>query len=344
MKLLSSLVLLTIAFATYVTSALATPIESLSGGQTGRIEFQSITPLNIWTYARRNLTDTKNVVVWGDLLMPKNVAGKVPALVLSHGSNGVSPYAYDVWASKMNEAGVAIFIVDSFNPRGLTETAQNQFQLSPAANVADALNALRVLATHPQIDAQRIYHIGFSRGGGAAFYTAWPMYQRPVNTNGAKFAGHIPVYPGNCNIRYRADNDKATAPIFMAAADREYEDWQDSAVCERYAKELAASGQPITYKEYPGTAHGWDGRSKFFYFNNAATGKACDMELQMTDVPGSGLGRNAKDIKSGKTLTTSKEWDALILSCMTNSRLRIEGNQRQSDVLVKDVFNFMGVK
>ena len=89
----------------------AAPLADLSGGQSGRIEFQSITPQSIWTYARRNLTDTKNVVVWGDLLMPKNATNKVPALVLSHGSSGVSPYAYDVWASKMNAAGVAIFIV-----------------------------------------------------------------------------------------------------------------------------------------------------------------------------------------------------------------------------------------
>jgi dienelactone hydrolase len=322
----------------------AAPVNDLSAGQTGRIEFNSITPLSIWTYARRNTTDTKQVVVYGDLLMPKNTGGKVPALVLSHGSSGVSPYAYEVWAAKMNAAGVAVFIVDSFKPRGISETAQNQFVLSPAANVADAMNALKLLATHPQIDSTRIYNIGFSRGGGTAFYTAWPMYQRPVGTNGAKFAGHIPVYPAACNIRYRADaGTKATAPIFMAGADRKLEDWQDSAVCERFAKELADAGQPITYKEYPGTAHGWDGRSKFFYFNNAATAKPCDMELQMTDVAGDGLGRDAKDLKTGKTLTSYAEWDAAVKSCMTNMRARIEGNERQSDVLVQDVLKFIGV-
>lgn len=328
--------------ANIISAAYAAPVSDLSGGQTGRIEFNSITPLSMWTYARRNLTDTKQVVVYGDLLMPKNTTGKVPALVLSHGSSGVSPFAYEVWAAKMNAAGVAVFIVDSFKPRGISETAQNQFVLSPAANVADAMNALKLLATHPQIEANRIYNIGFSRGGGTAFYTAWPMYQRPVDTNGAKFAGHIPVYPAACNIRYRADaGTKATAPIFMAGADRALEDWQDSAVCERFAKELAAAGQPITYKEYPGTYHGWDGRSKFFYFNNAATAKPCDMELQMTDVAGGGLGRNAKDLKTGKTLTSYAEWDAAVKSCMTNMRARVEGNERQSDVLVEDVLNFI---
>ena len=81
------------------TCAVAAPIADLSGGQTGRIEYESMNPPNRWEYARLNMQNTKQAVVWGDLLMPKNISGKVPALVLSHGSSGISPAAYDVWAS-----------------------------------------------------------------------------------------------------------------------------------------------------------------------------------------------------------------------------------------------------
>ena len=320
----------------------AAPLSDLSAGQTGRIEFNSITPQSIWSYARRNTTDTKQVVVWGDLLMPKNVSGKMPALVLSHGSSGVSPYAYEVWARQMNAAGIAVFVIDSFKPRGVSETAQDQTLVGPASQIADALNGLKLLASHPQIDATRIYNIGFSRGGSTAFYTAWPMFQRPVDTGGAKFAGHIPVYPGGCDIRYRADaNAKATAPIFMALADRELEDWQNGATCVRYAQELAAAGQPVTFKEYKGTYHGFDGRVKFFYFNNAYVSTKCDMELQMTDVAGGGLGRDARDLKTGKTLLSYDDWNFAAKACITNVRARVEGNEKQSDELVKDVLSFM---
>jgi len=45
----------------------AAPLSDLSAGQTGRIEFNSITPQSIWSYARKNTTDTKLVTVWGDL-------------------------------------------------------------------------------------------------------------------------------------------------------------------------------------------------------------------------------------------------------------------------------------
>ena len=157
----------------------AAPVADLASGATGRIEFQSMNPPDRWQYARLNMQNTSQQVVWGDLLMPKNITGKVPALVLSHGSSGISPAAYDVWAKEMNAAGVAIFIIDSFKPRGVDQTATDQSKVTFPAQTADALNALKLLASHPQIDATRIFNIGMSRGGGVAFDTAWPTWQRP---------------------------------------------------------------------------------------------------------------------------------------------------------------------
>ena len=173
-----------------VQAAHAAPLDSLAGGQTGRIEFTSVSPTNMWPYARRNTTDTKPAVVHGDLLLPKNASAKVPALVVMHGSAGVEPWAYDLWAARMNAAGVAVFVVDSYKPRGVDNTSSDQLgtAVTVAGQTADALNALRILATHPAIDAARIFVIGMSRGANAAFYAAWPMYQAPVDTGGARFA------------------------------------------------------------------------------------------------------------------------------------------------------------
>ncbi len=332
----------------FAISAYAQPADSLADGRVGRIEFASINTPDMWQYARRNLQNTRPQTVTGDLLMPKTTSGKVPALVIMHGSGGVEPFAYDVWAAKLNLAGAAAFVVDSYKPRGVdsTATAQNDGNVTIASQTADALNALRVLATHPQIDASRIFVIGMSRGGSPAFYSAWPMFQAPVNTNGAKFAGHIPMYPGMCNIRYRADDQaKSIAPIFFALADRDREDWQDTAVCERYAKELQALGNDVTIKEYKGTYHAWDGSNRpFRYVANAHTSKPCDMELQMTPVAGSGLGRNAKDLKTNRELKTFDDWTKTVNSCMTNARARIGGDGAKTDEVVADVLKFMGVR
>jgi dienelactone hydrolase len=330
------------------TGAVAAPLADLSGGQTGRIEFQSINTPDMWQYARRNTSNTTQQTIWGDLLMPKTVSGKVPALVIMHGSAGVEPWAYDLWAARLNPAGAAVFVVDSYKPRGVDGTSTNQLdtKITMPSQVADALNALRVLSKHPQIDSSRIYVIGMSRGGNPAFYSAWPMYQAPVNTNGAKFAGHIPMYPGMCNIRYRADESaKATAPIFFALPDRDREDYQDVAVCERYAKELEAAGNQVTVKEYKGTYHAWDGGGRRFrYENGQHSGKQCDLELQMTPVMGGGLGKNAKDLKSNREIKTFDEWNTAVRGCMTSVRARIGGDAAQSDAVVADVLKFMGVQ
>ena len=330
------------------SGAVAAPLADLSGGQTGRIEFQSINTPDMWQYARKNTSTTTQQTVWGDLLMPKTVTGKVPALVIMHGSAGVEPWAYDLWAARLNPAGAAVFVVDSYKPRGVDGTSTNQLdtKVTMPSQVADALNALRVLATHPQIDASRIYVIGMSRGGNPAFYSAWPMYQAAVKTNGAKFAGHIPMYPGMCNIRYRADeNAKATAPIFFALPDRDREDYQDVVVCERYAKEIEAAGNQITVKEYKGTYHAWDGGGRRFrYENGQHSGKQCDLELQMTSLMGGGLGKNAKDLKSNREIKTFDEWNTAVRGCMTSVRARIGGDAAQTDAVVEDVLKFMGVK
>lgn len=321
--------------------------ESLADGRSGRIEFQSINVPDMWQFARKNTSNTRAQTVWGDLLMPKTINGKVPALVIMHGSAGVEPWATDLWAAKLNPAGAAVFVVDSYKPRGVQETNTNQLgeQVTMPSQTADALNALRVLAMHPKIDRNRIYVIGMSRGGNPAFYSAWPMYQAAVNTNGAKFAGHIPMYPGMCNIRYRADaTDKATAPIFFALPDREREDYQDVAICQRYAKELADSGNVVTTKEYKGTYHAWDGGARRFRYEQAHSAKPCDLELQMTAVAGGGVGKNARDLKKNQELKTYDEWNTAVKGCMAHVRAAVGGDAAQSDAVVADVLNFMGVR
>ena len=114
------------------------------------------------------MQNTKQAVVWSDLLLP-NVSGKLPALVLSHGCSGISPTAYDVWAEEMNAAGVAIFIIDSIQSRGVGQTEIDQSKVTFPAQISNALNALKLLAAHPQIDGTRIFNIAKSRGGGVAF-------------------------------------------------------------------------------------------------------------------------------------------------------------------------------
>ncbi|HET8533473.1 MAG TPA: dienelactone hydrolase family protein [Methylomirabilota bacterium] len=87
--------------------------------------------------------------------------------MIAHGSGGVDTREA-AWADRLGALGFSTFVVDSFTPRNVRETATDQARLPTAANVADAMAALRLLATHPRIDPDRIGIVGFSKGGQVA--------------------------------------------------------------------------------------------------------------------------------------------------------------------------------
>lgn len=225
----------------------AEPLKDLSGGQVGRIEFESITPPDRWQFVRKVMDKTTAATVYGDLLMPSRVSGKVPAVVISHDSGGVNAKLFDVWARNLNDAGIAVFIVDSFKPRGIDSTTSNQGQIDVSANTADALYALKLLATHPQIDSKRIFHMGGSRGGTSVFETYWDRVRKAVITDDLKFAGNIPLYQGNCNTRFRFDRGNTNhAPMLalLGGAD----DGTPADACVSYYTELNQAGANINGK------------------------------------------------------------------------------------------------
>ena len=94
--------------------------------------------------------DGKPTVIAGELRIPKPGTDKLPAVILVHGSGGVSA-ATDRWAQEINSLGVAAFILDSFSGRGISNTVNDQSQLDSLAMLVDAYRALGILAQHPRL-------------------------------------------------------------------------------------------------------------------------------------------------------------------------------------------------
>ncbi len=115
------------------------------------------------------------------------------AVLLVHGSGGVYKALYEFWAKRLNDAGIAVFTIDMFGPRGVASTAEDQSQVPFAADVADVFGALRLLATHLRIDARRIAVMGFSRGGTAAVRAAAEkVIAGQKLPDGLRFAARVP--------------------------------------------------------------------------------------------------------------------------------------------------------
>jgi cephalosporin-C deacetylase-like acetyl esterase len=72
--------------------------------------------------------DGNQVTVAGELRFPRAGNDRLPAVVLLHGSGGISSYVTD-WEQDFLAMGVATFVVDSFSSRGIVSTNDDQSQL-----------------------------------------------------------------------------------------------------------------------------------------------------------------------------------------------------------------------
>ena len=325
------------------TTTLAAPLADLSGGQSGRIEFQSTTPANRFALIRNNQAQTQSQVVWGDLYMPKNIPSgtKVPAMVMSHGTEGVSTAGHDtyteVWTRTLNNAGVATFIVDTFTPRSQGNMSGSKVSsINIAANISDSLHALKLLATHPQIDASRIFHMGWSLGGTTVLDAAMPAIGKHVLPNGLRWAGSASLYPG-CNIKWRSDHlGVAPSPILMLLG--ETDDNTPALACVDFAKTLARDGNPITFKVYPGAGHDFDRREEWPRQIQHGVYVDCNIEIKIAGQ--SGLGA-AYDFRQQKPINSFPELDTAIKSCYRMGTVTIAGQRQAREQSVKDVLAFI---
>ena len=152
----------------------------------------------------------KPVVVSGVLRIAQGT-GRLPAVVLIHGSGGMGENI-DFWSRELNAMGISTFALDGFTGRGLASVNTDQAQLGRLNMIVDAYGMLDVLAKHPRIDPSRIVLMGFSRGGQAALFAAMKRSHQHWNKSGAEFAAYVPFYP-DCMTSYRADTEVAEKPI-----------------------------------------------------------------------------------------------------------------------------------
>ena len=192
-------------------------------------------------------------VIAAELRIPQGQKAKFPAIVLVHGSGGVSG-SMDLWVHALNQAGVATLVVDTFSGRGITSTVQDQTLLHSLAMMVDSYRALDLLAKHPRIDASKISVMGFSKGAVASIFSASTRF-KDLYGSSAKFASHIGLYTP-CNTRFIGDTTVTGSPmrLFHGISD----DYVSVGPCRAFVQELKSKGVDVYLTEFPNTQHGYD--------------------------------------------------------------------------------------
>ena len=233
---------------------LALGVPSLSAAQE-KITIPSRTPTNWAEYVHGQ---GATVTIVGHLYLPSGAKGPVPAMILKHGSGGLEGAQGDnirKWAKTVNDWGVAAFIVDSFTPRGIGESASDQSKLRSLADLTDSFAALKVLGADPRIDASRIGIIGWSRGGAIAMESALESARLGVlAATDPKFAAHV-VFYGMAEPQYR---DTATDHAPMLFIHGEADNLVPIGPTREFADWIQTQGNPVTFQTYSGVYHDFD--------------------------------------------------------------------------------------
>jgi dienelactone hydrolase len=252
------------------------PKQTLGASDEGEIAFLTTNSLQRKDNVPFRFFDGPPITITGTLRFPAG-AGPFPAVVLAHGCSGITNVVQG-WQSKLREYGYATFVVDSFAKRHLKETCSfASSELSPVQRVPDVYGALKILATHPKIQADRIALMGFSHGGTVTVFSSleW-MRNKYAGLAGAAFRGFLPFYPF-CQYEF-PEFDRVAAPVRLHMGDRD--DWLPVKACVDWVNRLRAAGFDATATLYPGAHHGFDnGNDRVFVYQEGSSLWACTLRL-----------------------------------------------------------------
>jgi dienelactone hydrolase len=110
--------------------------------------------LDIYQVAYPVVWNGKTIMIGARLQLPAGAKGKMPAVIMMHGTGGIR-YSGVYYAAALNGAGVVTLEVDQWGGRGLPGGASSRPK-NLGDNLPDIAGAYHLLTARPDIDASRI--------------------------------------------------------------------------------------------------------------------------------------------------------------------------------------------
>jgi len=195
----------------------------------------------------------------GTLILPEGASAEnpVPAMVILHGSGGIQDGREFTYANWFAQNGIAGFVVDYYEPRGVTDETPYVMKTMVTTEVdiiADAYGALNVLGTHPAIDEDRIGVTGYSYGGMATRYTLDKRIKDIMAPDVPPFSLHMDIY-GPCH-QNTGSWETTGAPYLAIYGDDDNS--VDPAQCSEVQKNLFLGGSKVESMLIKGAGHAWE--------------------------------------------------------------------------------------
>ena len=234
------------------------PQTELLAGQEGVIYFPIKSPYD-FSVVLNDYASAPETTGKGTLVMPSGASAQapVPAIVILHGSGGIKDGREFEYAKLFTDNGIAAFVVDYYSPRGVTDSTPYVMKTMITTEVdimSDAYSALKILGTHPAIDAEKIGVTGYSYGGMATRYVLDDRLKNIMAPDAAPFALHMDIY-GPCH-QTLGHTGTTGAPYLAIHGDNDNS--VDPQLCQEVYEDLKASGSDVESHVIAGAGHAWE--------------------------------------------------------------------------------------
>lgn len=230
----------------------------LRADQSGEIYFPIKSPYD-FSRVLNDYSELPQTTGKGTLVLPEGAGANqpVPAIVILHGSGGIAEGREFEYAKLFSENGIAAFVVDYYGPRGVTTDTPYVMKTMIATEVdimSDAYSALKILGTHPLIDAERIGVTGYSYGGMATRYVLDDRLKSIMAPDVPRFALHMDIY-GPCH-QTMGHTGTTGAPYLAIQGDAD--NTIDTELCQVVYRDLETGGSAVESHVIAGAGHGWE--------------------------------------------------------------------------------------
>jgi len=214
----------------------------------------------------------KTIMIGARLQVPLNITGKVPAVIMLHGTAGVR-YSGVYYAAALNRAGMATLEIDQWGGRGLLGGAASRPQRL-GDNLPDIAGAYRLLAGRSEINAQRIGLMGSSMGGIETLLLMTHRNSDAILGRDVHLKAAVALYPACWLYNHVPGADFADlvdAPVRILVGSEDDYDGGPGA-CETLLRDLAPrDAAHVSLRVFSGATHLFDSFEGAYEYNDPAS-------------------------------------------------------------------------
>jgi dienelactone hydrolase len=225
--------------------------------------------LNIYQLAFPVEWNAKTIMLGARLQLPAGITGKMPAVIMMHGTGGIR-YSGVYYAAALNGAGIATLEVDQWGGRGLPGGASSRPK-HLGDNLPDIAGAYRLLAERGDIDTDRVGLLGESMGGIETLLMMTRGNSDAILGKGIHFKAAVALYPVCWLYNHVPGADFAglvDAPVRIMVGDADdYDEGGDA--CRQLLTELApGDAAHVSLRVFPGATHIFDSFAGPYQFDD----------------------------------------------------------------------------